>query len=63
MTGVATNVCVESTARHAVFLDYRLVFMADATARFDNARRHDGKVAVDMKLFDKIEKATNLLDY
>jgi len=38
-------------------------FMADATARFDNARRHDGKVAVDMKLFDKIEKATNLLDY
>jgi len=32
MTGIATNVCVESTARHAVFLDYRIVFMSDATA-------------------------------
>jgi ureidoacrylate peracid hydrolase len=54
MTGVATNVCVESTARHAVFLDYRVVFMADATATADgeaiqkatlyNMERHFGRV-------------------
>jgi ureidoacrylate peracid hydrolase len=55
MTGVATNVCVESTARHAVFLDYRIVFAADATATADgdaiqkatlyNMERHFGRVA------------------
>jgi inward rectifier potassium channel len=38
-------------------------FMADAAASFaDNSRRR-GKVAVDMRYFDKIEKATNLLSY
>ncbi len=55
MTGVATNVCVESTARDAVFLDYRVVFMSDATATADgdaiqkatlyNIERHFGRVA------------------
>jgi ureidoacrylate peracid hydrolase len=55
MTGIATNVCVESTARHAVFLDYRIVFMSDATATADgdtiqkatlhNMERHFGRVA------------------
>jgi len=56
MTGIATNVCVESTARHAVFLDYRIVFVSDATATADgeaiqratlhNMERHFGRVAV-----------------
>jgi ureidoacrylate peracid hydrolase len=55
MTGVATNVCVESTARQAVFLDYKLVFTSDATATSDgeaiqqatlhNMTRHFGRVA------------------
>jgi ureidoacrylate peracid hydrolase len=55
MTGIATNVCVESTARHAVFLDYRVVFMSDATATADgdaiqqatlhNMKVHFGRVA------------------
>jgi ureidoacrylate peracid hydrolase len=55
MTGVATNVCVESTARDGVFLDYRVVFMSDATATADgdaiqkatlyNMERHFGYVA------------------
>jgi ureidoacrylate peracid hydrolase len=55
MTGTATNVCVESTARHAVFLDYRMVFLSDATATADgpdiqaatltNMSKHFGTVA------------------
>jgi ureidoacrylate peracid hydrolase len=55
MTGFATNVCVESTARHAVFLDYRIVFTSDATGTSDgeevhqatlgNIARHFGAVA------------------
>jgi ureidoacrylate peracid hydrolase len=53
--GVATNVCVESTARAATFLDYRIVVLADCTASNDgpaahqatleNIRRHFGIVA------------------
>jgi ureidoacrylate peracid hydrolase len=32
MTGEATNVCVESTARDAFMRDYRVVFVSDCTA-------------------------------
>jgi len=54
MTGVATNVCVESTARQGFMLDYNIVFMSDCTAAFTtsehemalyNIRTHFGVVA------------------
>jgi ureidoacrylate peracid hydrolase len=54
MTGVSTNVCVESTARHGYMLDYNIVFMSDCTAAFSaaehemslyNMRTHFGVVA------------------
>ena len=35
ITGTATNVCVESTARHAHMLDYHVVFLCDLTAASD----------------------------
>jgi ureidoacrylate peracid hydrolase len=35
MTGVATNVCVESTARHGYMVGYYVVFSADCTATND----------------------------
>ena len=35
MTGVATNVCVESTARDAYMRDYHVVFLADCSATYD----------------------------
>jgi ureidoacrylate peracid hydrolase len=41
MTGFGTNVCVESTARHAVFLDYRIVFASDATGTADGQAAHE----------------------
>ncbi|MCL5264790.1 MAG: cysteine hydrolase [Chloroflexi bacterium] len=34
MTGVATNVCVESTARDGYMMDYYVVFIKDCTAAF-----------------------------
>jgi ureidoacrylate peracid hydrolase len=53
--GVASNVCVESTARDGVFLDYNVVFLSDCSASGDgpaaheatleNMRRHFGRVA------------------
>jgi ureidoacrylate peracid hydrolase len=54
LTGVATNVCVESTARDGFMLDYNLVFVGDCSASYDpalhagtleNMRRHFGVVA------------------
>jgi ureidoacrylate peracid hydrolase len=37
MTGVATNVCVETTARQAFLRDYYVVFVHDCTATFTRA--------------------------
>jgi ureidoacrylate peracid hydrolase len=40
MTGVATNVCVETTARQAFLRDYYVVFSSDCSATFSQAQ-HD----------------------
>ncbi len=40
MTGVATNVCVETTARQAFMRDYYVVFTSDCTAAFSE-REHE----------------------
>ena len=40
MTGVATNVCVETTARQAFLKDYYVVFTSDCSAPFSQAA-HD----------------------
>jgi ureidoacrylate peracid hydrolase len=54
MTGVSTNVCVESTARLGYMLDYHIVFLSDCTAAYSeaehegalyNIRNHFGRVA------------------
>ena len=37
MTGVATNVCVETTARQAFLRDYYVVFTSDCTATYTRA--------------------------
>ena len=37
MTGIATNVCVETTARQAFLRDYYVVFTSDCTATFSRA--------------------------
>lgn len=40
MTGVATNVCVETTARHGFVMDYYVVFVSDCTASYGQ-EEHD----------------------
>jgi ureidoacrylate peracid hydrolase len=60
MTGVATNVCVESTARDAYMRDYRVVFVDDCSATYDAAKHaatlrnmndHFGQVVQSSDLF------------
>ena len=41
MTGVGTNVCVESTARDAFMNDYYVVFLKDCTATY-STQAHEG---------------------
>jgi len=35
VTGIATNVCCETTAREATVRDFRVFFLSDGTATFD----------------------------
>jgi len=44
MTGVATNVCVETTARQAFLKDYYVVFTSDCTATYSEPE-HDAALA------------------
>lgn len=61
LTGVATNVCVESTARDGFMLDYNIVLLKDACAAysqkahemtFENIENHFGSVLESCELTD-----------
>ena len=41
MAGIATNVCVESTARDGYMLDYEIVFLSDCSAAYSQ-EEHEG---------------------
>lgn len=40
MAGVATNVCVETTARDGFMRDYHIVFLSDCTAAYDRQEHY-----------------------
>jgi ureidoacrylate peracid hydrolase len=61
LCGVATNVCVESTARSAFFRDFEVVLASDCCAArntlaheaaLENVRRHFGMVAIGAEIQD-----------
>ena len=61
VTGVATNVCVETTARDAYMYDYYVTMVEDGAAAYDqrlhestleNMRRHFGLVASSEEIID-----------
>jgi ureidoacrylate peracid hydrolase len=67
VTGVATNVCVESTARDGYHRDYNVILIEDCCGAYDKAE-HDatlnninkffGTVATSEKLLSTLEKVT-----
>jgi ureidoacrylate peracid hydrolase len=59
--GVATNVCVESTARHGYMLDYHCVFVADCTATYDQAA-HEMTLKVFRKHFGTVVNSQDIID-
>lgn len=66
-TGVAANVCVESTLRDAMQLDYEVVLISDATTTFDeiflevtlmNTRLFFGDVRTTKNVIDELKSTT-----
>jgi ureidoacrylate peracid hydrolase len=58
--GVATNVCVESTSRHAYMLDYNVVLVADCSAAYDQAA-HDMTLLVHKKYFGTVASSDAII--
>jgi ureidoacrylate peracid hydrolase len=63
ISGCATNICCESTARDAMMLNYRVFFLSDATATHTDAE-HNGTLATMLLTFAdviNVEDMTALL--
>jgi ureidoacrylate peracid hydrolase len=60
MTGEATNVCVESTARDAFMRDYRIVFLSDCTASSVQAA-HDATLFTMARHFGTVATGAEVL--
>lgn len=60
MTGVGTNVCVESTARDAYQRDFNVVFLSDCTAT-SNLRAHEASLETIRKNFGDVATSGDVL--
>lgn len=60
MTGVATNVCVETTARQAFLRDYYVVFTRDCTATYTKAE-HDATLHNIDQFFGQVVTADEVI--
>lgn len=61
LTGFGTNVCVELTARHAVFLDYHIVFAGDATGTADGTAAHEATLATIARHFGPVSVTSEIV--
>jgi ureidoacrylate peracid hydrolase len=59
--GVATNVCVESTARHGMMLDYNTVFVSDCSASYNKAA-HDMTLRTHAKHFGSVATSHEIIE-
>lgn len=60
ITGTATNVCCESTARDAMMMNYKVIFASDANAcRTDE--EHNGTLGNIMALFGDVQSTEEIL--
>ncbi len=59
MSGVATNVCVESTARDGFMKDYYIVFLKDCTAAYSEELHNNTLVNIDL-FFGEVVNSSNV---
>jgi ureidoacrylate peracid hydrolase len=50
ITGTATNICCESTARDAMMMNYKVIFVSDGTATF-NDEEHNATLGTMLAIF------------
>jgi ureidoacrylate peracid hydrolase len=50
ITGTATNVCCESTARDAMMMNYKVIFVSDGTATY-NDEEHNATLGIMVAMF------------
>ncbi|WP_433706859.1 cysteine hydrolase family protein [Paenibacillus illinoisensis] len=62
MTGVSTNLCVESTAREGFMLDYHIVLIQDACAAFSQAE-HDMTLKTVDTYFGMVTDTAGVVSY
>jgi len=62
MTGVGTNVCVESTARDGFMRDYNIVFVSDCTAT-STQEEHEATLSNMRKFFGAVATGDEVLKY
>jgi ureidoacrylate peracid hydrolase len=60
MTGIATNVCVETTARQAFMKDYYVVCLSDCTATFSQAQ-HDAALFNIEQFFGQVTNSEEVM--
>ncbi len=61
MTGVATNVCVDSTLREGFFLGYHIVLLEDCVGSNSQAG-HDGTLATVRNNIGTVTTSTALIE-
>jgi ureidoacrylate peracid hydrolase len=60
ITGTATNVCCESTARDAMMMNYKVIFVSDATATF-NDEEHNASLGIMVATFADVMTADEVV--
>jgi ureidoacrylate peracid hydrolase len=60
IAGTVTNVCCESSARDAMMLNYRVVFVADATAALSDAE-HNATLINMVRVFADVRTANEVI--
>lgn len=60
ISGVATSVCCDSTARDAFFRDFRVIFLADCTATFDK-ELHEVTLRTIGDLFGRVARSGDII--
>jgi len=61
VTGTLTNVCCESTARDAMMLNYKVVFVADANAAMSDAE-HNATLSTIFRVFGDVRSTDQVLE-
>jgi ureidoacrylate peracid hydrolase len=61
ITGTATNVCCESTARDAMMMNYKVIFVSDGTATF-NDDEHNATLGIMLAQFCDVMSTDEVVD-